>query len=302
MGTPKDSGTEKIELSNPITAMKRILLPTDFSDNAFEAITYAMLAFKATPCTFYLLHTYAPPIYQTEYLLGSPGLIGLAEVMQNTSQTRIEQLKSLLERQYGNPKHTFLAITAFNTFLNQVAETVKNEKIDLIVMGTKGATGAKEILFGTHTVHVIKNARCAVIAVPPHFKYEAPKEILFPTDYEVVYDKKMILPLLTLAQEHKSRINIIHVSRDTELTSSQKEHKSILDNLLGSRALFHLLPQDNTINAINTFQAKERINLLVMIRNKHTFLERLFIDPIIRRIGLHLTVPFMVLPQLLKRR
>ena len=282
--------------------MKRILLPTDFSDNAFEAIEYALLIFKDIECTFFLLHTYAPQIYQTDFLLGSPSLIDLADVMENTSQTRLEQLKSLLETQFENKKHIFLIRTAFNTLLNQVTEIIETENVDLVVMGTKGATGAKEILFGTHTVHVIKNARCAVLAVPPHFEYEAPKEILFPTDYEVAYDRKMILPLLTLAKEHRSRINVMHVSTEADLTSSQKEHQRILENLLGNYALFHLLPQDNIVNAINTFQAKEKINLLVMIQNKHTFLERLFIEPIIRRIGLHLTVPFMVLPQLLRKQ
>ena len=88
--------------------MKRILLPTDFSDNAFEAIRYALLVFKDIECTFFLLHTYTPPVYQTEYLLGSPGLIGLGDVMQETSMTQLEQLKDRLVNQYENPNHTLI--------------------------------------------------------------------------------------------------------------------------------------------------------------------------------------------------
>jgi nucleotide-binding universal stress UspA family protein len=278
--------------------MKRILLPTDFSDNALEAIVYALLVFKDIKCTFYLLHTYTPPIYHTEYLLGSPGQIGLGDVMQDTSQTQLEQLQSSLETQYGNPKHTFIVHTAFNTLLNEVTETIENENIELVVMGTKGATGAKEILFGTNTVHVIKKAKCPVVAVPPKFGYEAPKEILFPTDYEIGYKKEKFETLLTIAGQHRSRINVMHVSTGYGLTDDQKEHQKTLEKLLGNKALFHYMPNDNIIHAINTFQAKEKINLLVMVQNKHTFLERLFIEPVIKKIGFQITTPFMVIPQL----
>ncbi|WP_273565648.1 universal stress protein [Maribacter halichondriae] len=278
--------------------MKRILLPTDFSDNAFEAIRYALLAFKDIECTFYLLHTYTPPIYHTEYLLGSPGQIGLGDIMHETSQTQLEQLQSSLENLYENPKHTFKVHTAFNTLLGEIAETIENENIGLVVMGTKGATGAKEILFGTNTVHVIKRAKCAVLAVPPKFEYEAPKEILFPTDYEIEYKKENFDALLTIAEEHQSRINVMHVRTEFDLTSTQEKHKLQLEKLLGDKALFHDMPDNEIIDAINDFQLKEKINLLVMVQNKHTFLERLFIEPVIKKIGFHITVPFMVIPQL----
>ena len=60
------------------------------------------------------------------------------------------------------------------------------------------------------------------------------------------------------------------------------------------------MPENEIINAINTFQIKTRINLLVMVQNKHTFFERLFIEPVIKKIGFHITTPFMVIPQLSK--
>ena len=278
--------------------MTRILMPTDFSDNSFKAIQYALLVYKDIKCSFYLLHTYTPPVYQTEYLLGSPGLIGLGDVMHETSMTQLEKLKSRLENQYESDKHTFIVHTAFNTLLGEISEIVTNEKIDLIVMGTQGATGAEEILFGTNTVHVIKKAKCPVIAVPPNYEYEAPKEILFPTDYEIDYRKDNITHLLTIARQHKSRINVMHVRTGYDLNVVQEKHKGQLEKLLGSSVLFHDMPDNGIIEAVNAFQDKEKINLLVMVQNKHTFMERLFIEPVIKKIGFHISIPFMVLPQI----
>ena len=277
--------------------MSRILLPTDFSDNSKEAIRYALKVYKDVKTTFFLLHTYTPPVYQSEYIIGSPGQIGLGDILQESSMTQLEKLKDSLERQYPNPIHTIIVHSAFNTLISEVLETVAAENIDAIVMGTKGVTGATEILFGTHTVHVIKKAKCPVIAVPPNFNYEAPKEILFPTDYEIEYNKGNMQALLAIATKHKSRINVMHVRAGYNLTPIQEKHKAELERLLGNQALFHELPDNGIIEAINDFQIKQKINLLVMVKNKHTFLERLFIEPIVKKIGLHLTVPFMVLPQ-----
>ncbi len=278
--------------------MTRILFPTDFSDNSFEAINYALTVYKDIECTFYLLNTYTPPVYHTEYLIGSPGLIGLGDILQNNSATQLEELKNRLENQYNNPKHSIVVRSAFNTLLGEISETVEAEHIDLIVMGTKGATGAQEILFGTNTVHVIKKAKCPVIAVPPNFKYETPKEILFPTDYEIEYEKEKLVPLLAIAQKHKSRINVMHVRTGYDINSIQEKHKGQLEALFNNKALFHEVPDNGIIAAINAFQVQVKINLLVMVQNKHTFMERLFIEPVIKKIGFHITVPFMILPQI----
>lgn len=277
--------------------MKRILLPTDFSDNSKEAISYALQLFKEEKSTFYLMHTYMPPVYNAEYLVGSPGLIGLGDVMQETSLTQLEKLKSELVQEYDNINHSFVVHSAFNTLLGEVEDCIESEKIDLVVMGTKGATGAKEILFGTNTVHVIKKAKCPVMVVPPKFEYENPLEILFPTDYEISYKEEKLAPLVHIAEIHGSQINVLHVATGYELTTDQKKKKAGLEKILGNRALYHEVANDEIISAINAFQAKEKINMLVMIQNKHTFLERLFIEPIIKKIGFHVTVPFLVMPQ-----
>ena len=77
--------------------MKKIILPTDFSENAFNAICYAVQLFKEETCTFYLVNTYTPAIYQTEYLLQSPGQIGLGDIYQSESLNNLEALKKELK-------------------------------------------------------------------------------------------------------------------------------------------------------------------------------------------------------------
>ena len=103
---------------------------------------------------------------------------------------------------------------------------------------------------------------------------------------------------MDIADEHGSQINVLHVSTGYELTADQEKQKNGLEKILGNKALFHDVSSNEIIDAINAFQAKEKINLLVMVQNKHTFFERLFIEPVIKKIGFHVTIPFMVIPQL----
>lgn len=278
--------------------MTRILLPTDFSKNSLSAIHYGLLLCKDIECNFYLLNAYMPPFYHTEYLIGSPAQIGLGDIVQENSRNDLESLKKKLEKEFKNPLHTFIPHSALNVLSSEVSRTVEAEHIDAIIMGTQGATGAKEILFGTNTVHIIKNAKCPVLVIPSGFEYESPEKILFPTDYEVDLSKKDLSFLLKIISTHVSEVNVMHVFTGFELEPIQQKNKKEIEKLLGEHALFHDVGSNEIIAAVNDFQIKQKINLLVMVQNKHTFLERLFIEPVIKKIGFHVTVPFMVIPQL----
>tara|TARA_R110001583_G_scaffold116003_1_gene266622 strand:- start:1210 stop:2058 length:849 start_codon:yes stop_codon:yes gene_type:complete len=277
--------------------MKRIILPTDFSDNAYNAIRYAVKLFKDVKCTFYLLHTYTPAIYQAEYVLHSPGQIGLGDIYQENSLNQLNELKKKVTSEFNNKNHTFMVHSAFNILVDEIVETAKKENADLVIMGTQGATGAKEIFIGTNTVHVIKRGCCPILAIPPNVEFEVPKEILFPTDFEIDYQKEQLNEIMDLSARFKSKINVMHVSSGYDLNDTQLKNKAKLDSLLGTTPhLFHEEPNQEIMTAINTFQQKKQIDILAMIQNKHTFLERLFIEPIIKKLGFHETIPFLVIP------
>ena len=277
--------------------MLRILLPTDFSDNSFNAIGYALKLFKDAECSFYLLHTYTPAIYRAEYVLHSPAQYGLGDIYHAATEKRLEEFQAKIDKEFSNPRHTFSTHAVFNTLVEEINQFVEEQQIDMIVMGTQGATGAKEIFIGTHTVHVIKRSKVPVLAIPPEFEYEKPKEILFPTDYEVDYKKAPLKMLLDITKGHMSRVEVLNASYGYELSEEQKKNKDKLSEILKDTAhLFHDWSNQGVIEAINKFQLKHKSNMLVMIQNKHTFVERLFIEPVIKKISFHITIPFMVIP------
>lgn len=236
-------------------------------------------------------------MYQTSYLLQSPAQFGLSDEIRGIAQQRCEALKERVEQEFENPKHRFFTKVALNDLDNQIRDTLENEQADLVIMGTQGATGAIEILLGTNTTQVIRNVTSPIIAVPSGYKYAPPKSILFPTDYEVDYEKGQLQPVTDIAKNHDSSIDVIHVSSGYELSADKRQNKQKLEGILAANhPIFSDLPDQGIIEAINDYKSEKPMDLLVMIRNKHTFFERLFIEPVIKKIGFHIDIPFMVLP------
>ena len=175
--------------------MKKILLPTDFSANSWNAIKYALQLFKDQECNFTLLNTYTPVIYQVEYMQSSAPQLELLDTVKQVSENGLKEIEQNIKKEFNNPKHIFTKLSSFNTLTAEIDELHEGHVMDFIIMGTKGATGAKEILFGSNTVHVIKKAKCPVLAIPSNFSFEAPHEILFPSDYEIDFQEKHIQPI-----------------------------------------------------------------------------------------------------------
>ncbi len=277
--------------------MKRILLPTDFSDNAYNAIRYAMQFFKDDHVTFYLLNTFTPVSYNVGYLVETPMPYGLEDVALMNSKREIEATEEKIKKEFNNPKHDFVRLSAFNTLIGEIQEVIEKYNIDLLIMGTKGATGAKEVFIGTHTMYTMKKVKCPVMAIPSGFEYEEPKDILFPTDYNLSTDNIYLSLIKEICNKHVCRLNVLNAYYGVPLNNDQREVKDFLDEYFKDNAhIFHIAEGVDVLEAVEDFQKKYKINLLIMIHNKHSFFENLLFKPVINQIAYHTNIPFLVIP------
>ncbi len=277
--------------------MKRILLPTDFSENAFNAIAYAVQLYRDVECEFYIMHTFTPSSVHAGGLFDSYSALKLQEVEQEAAKRKLKQIEDRLNKEYSNANHTYITMASFNLLISEMKSVISENEIDLVVMGTKGATGAKEIFIGTHTMYAIKKLKCPVLAVPSGYEYENPKEILFPTDYKLSKSNKYMSLLRDFCDEHNSRLHVLNAYYSVPLDDKQEEIKEFLDDFFSSNAhLFHIAEGQDLIEAIEAFETKHKINLLVMIHNKHSLFENMLFRPVINQMVYHTNVPFLVIP------
>jgi nucleotide-binding universal stress UspA family protein len=276
--------------------MKKIILPTDFSENAYNAILYALQLFNDEECTFYLLNTYTPVLYDSEYMYYNP-TVSIDEVYKSNSKKGLERLQKRLTKEFKNPLHHFEKLSVFNFLTDEINEQIEEKDIDLVVMGTKGASGSKEILFGSQTVHTIKKAKCPVLAIPSEYDFKPLKSLLLPSDLSIGFKENQLKILKNIAFKSKATLHILHVMQEEELTEIQKEgQKTLAEYFKNVSKSFHFVEGDDIQKAITQFQKENDIEMLSMINNKHSFFENLFFKPVIHKIGFHVKVPFLVVP------
>ncbi|NNE78444.1 MAG: universal stress protein [Pricia sp.] len=276
--------------------MKKILLPTDFSDNAWNAITYALEFFKDEKCEFYFLHTYTPTFYRVDYMMGGPTYSALPDMGVDIAQAGLDKTLTDVRSKYSNKNHQFKTLSAFNMLTDEIQELSETKNFDLIVMGTQGATGAKEIFLGTHTVHVIRKSKIPVMAIPEGYSFKEVRSIVFPTDYANPINENDIKFLIGTVKMHEAKLTILNVNDHTKLTKDQNAHKQSLSVFFND--LDHTFEQvsgQEMPNAIHEYIEHKNIGLLAMLSRNHSFLERLIVKSKVDSIGFHTKVPFLVM-------
>ena len=103
-----------------------------------------------------------------------------------------------------NDNHRFFTITDYDFFIESIRKVVDEKHIDLIVMGTKGASGIERKILGTNTADVITKVKCNTLAIPENAEFIAPKEIAFPTDFSLTYNLQILKPISDILKQFNS--------------------------------------------------------------------------------------------------
>ncbi|PQJ76284.1 universal stress protein [Polaribacter glomeratus] len=277
--------------------MKHILLPTDFSENAYNAMSYAVQLYKDIDCTFYILYTYTPISISAGSMIDNYSTLPLIDQKKEIAERKLKEIEDRLNTTFSNTNHTFISMVSLNLLLTEMAEVIKEKDIDFVIMGTKGATGAKEIFIGSNTMQAVKNLKCPIMAIPSGFKYEKPSEILFPTDYEVHKSNKYLSLIKELCEKNNSRLHLLNVYQDVPLKEKQEQTEAFLDVFFKNTAhLFHNPENQELTEAIVAFEKTYKVNFLVMIYKEHNFFENLLLKPTVNQMVYHTNIPFLVIP------
>ena len=282
--------------------MKKILLPTDFSSNAYNAAKYAISLYEEEECEFYLLNTYTPTIAHSRFM--ATAAVGKAcdDVVKTNSEKGLGMLVEQLENEYQNPKHRFIAISSFNLLVEEIKNIIESVRIDLVVTGTKGASGIDEVFMGSNTVRIIKSIKnCPVLAVPQYFDYQAPAEIAFATDFNRFYTSSELRPLLDMARSFRAAIRIVHVQYQIKaLTEVQQFNLNMLRKYLsGVEHYVHTVTELNSVSkTLEVFAEELDIHLLAMLNYQHSYVEKMTREPVVKRLAFHTQIPLLVIPEL----
>ena len=281
--------------------MKTILIPTDFSRNAWNALFTLLKLFTHQQARILILNTYEP---QLANLLGDRSELRLGAIYESLEKESREQMQDLLgylQRNHHNPRHQFEAIHRSGDLLQAIRTLAEEYPIDLIVMGTQGATGAKKVFLGSNTVRVLKAIRNKpLLVVPEDFDFQQLRTVVFPTDYIKYYEPYEISILLDLVKVWDARLQIVYVGSEFKMTSNQESHQKLLSAKLKGipHSFVNQKLQGSVSDTIKDYAENKDAELIALMHYKHSILEVLTHNPVSKRIAFETRIPLLVLPEL----
>ncbi|QNJ99075.1 universal stress protein [Constantimarinum furrinae] len=280
--------------------MKRILLPTDFSENAWNALHYASNLYKNEEVDFYLLNAFTTHNFSLDNMMvPEPGEKWYDDA-KTRSENELENILKRIEKLEVPSNHTYFTIAVFNTPLDAVKHLVEDKDIDLVIASNKGETNDVDSILGSNSINFMEKIRnCPVLIIPAEAMLGEINEIVFPTSFKTHYKRKELTHLNQIARISNAPIRILHVGQKEKLTKKQKQNKLLLEECFeGLGYTFHFLENTEVQTGLNLFVQSRNSGMISFINKKHSFFGSIFSKPMVKDLGFNAKVPVLALHDL----
>ncbi len=271
--------------------LKRIILPTDFSKNARNAIKYAIDVFKDQEAEYFLLNIYREP-HAT-----SSSLVSIVDILQKSSEESLVREEKKIRDLFPSMNLNMETVSAYGDTTLQINKLAQEKEVDYIIMGTKGASGLKEVILGSVTADVIQGVKIPLIAVPDRCAFTGFERIGFAADLKEIRSKENLNPMLDLAEAFGSTIEIITVQREVEQPSEEEAMVGydIHEMLRGIQHKFVRRESNEVIKGIEGYMSETNPDLMVLIPRKTSLWDRLVKISVTKKVALHADTPLLIL-------
>ena len=273
------------EINRKASVMKKILVPTDFSHCSMNALGYAVDIANQFGCKITLLHTYK--MYSTSGMF-----VSVEKYIEKDAAENLLQLINKIEPKLRNGASIESRLVQGDA-IPIIADLADKYRYDLVIMGTKGANGLKEVFMGSITNGVINAADTPVLAVPEDFDYQPIDRIVFAVDDNMISHPGVTTALVKLVKGFGAKLDIFHQSSKMASDGVDPSIDMYLDGITPS---FHYeLNNENLIESLYKFVDEYSAGLLCMVRRKRGFIEQVFHTSATAKTVYHAPVPLLIL-------
>ena len=276
--------------------MKTILVPTDFSRLSKVGITYAISLAKKMDASVILLSVINAGASSNTLMNWKK----LEEEMVNTAQQEADKFLGEIKSQGETVDISYCSLLGF-PIADMIDQFAVKNKVDLIVMGSKGAKGLKKALLGSNATAVIDTSHVPLIVVPGEADFKQIKKLVYATDMQNL--QKEIRVVARFARLFDAHIHVLHVIQGESSKKSGKQVERDKFQISNEAALvsetkypkihLHLLENKNIADAVDTFVLDQKADLLVMFTHRLDFYEKLFGKSVTRQLAFHSKVPML---------
>ncbi|MFM7852780.1 MAG: universal stress protein [Flammeovirgaceae bacterium] len=188
--------------------MRRILVPCDFSDPAVQAFKFAVEIALKSRGEIILLNVVEVPVMHETVLM--PTLYfeqTLMDEMKGAADKKFQRLKD----RWAGERVTVSTFVQFGSIITSIRQLIDEKKIDLVVMGTHGTTGARELFIGSNTEKIVRTSAVPVIAIKKSAKLATVKNIVFPNDLHSD-NEELVMKVKELQNFFKATLHVVYIN------------------------------------------------------------------------------------------
>ncbi len=271
--------------------MKHILVPTDFSKCANNAMMYALEVAKRMEAKVTVLYV----VYPSE---GVDNNMYDAFMIDDYLEQRNKAMKSWIKKFKRSehvkdiPVETECRVGFPISVISHVASALN---IDLIIMGTTGAAGLKGVFLGSTAGGVLSTSHRPVLVIPKSAAFRNYARFVLATDFKMKLDKRSMQVLKGLLNIEHAGLEVLHVIEDPEKKPKKELEAQLSEKLEDIPHLFHYIHDKNVPRAISHFLEAINASGLVTVAHEHSLLHKLFFKSVSKSLAHHTTVPMLVL-------
>jgi nucleotide-binding universal stress UspA family protein len=262
--------------------MNKILVPVDFSDTSMNALFYAIQLFGRSDLEITALHTYGTS--SSAFQMKS-----IDRILEEDAQRAMEALVKNVEKE--EPGIVLKTKIMKGNAVSSITSLGNSGAYDFIVMGTKGASGLKEVFIGSVAGGVISKASAPVVVVPSTYRYSPLNEIVFAVSDSPISDASILEPLRRIAKMRPCKINVLHVAE--EETPNIQQLLSHIEDL--NPSVTYAFGTGNISQRLSDYLMKDEAGLLCLIRSKKGFFSRILNESVTLKQTFSSPVPLLIL-------
>lgn len=273
--------------------IKRIIVPTDFSACATNAVRYAAKMAKDIKAEEVILtHAYSIPVAYGELAVTSISEAILEEQDEEIVESFERLIKEVDELELINYSYNYKRGMIENTLPVECTE----KDIDLIIMGTKGAHNFGEAMLGTNAHYIVSESKIPILIIPENEKYQSILNIALASDYKFL-EPETLQMLRAFNTHFKSEIHIVHISDRQMLKTDEKTSAMRFEQYFKNIPHhFHYIMDDDIEHGLMYYIKNHDIQVLAVVPRKHNFFERMFNKSQSKKLIYHSELPILALP------
>lgn len=273
--------------------MKKLLVPTDFSDTSKNAARFAVqMAADIQNAKIILIHV-------SDKITGGSDGSPLTEDDDDRRIILTQALSQLRDELLAVAQAPIEFVTEKGTSLVEtLSRYVRHQAIDMVIMGITGATRLEQIFMGSNTLEMAKESVCPVLIVPPEAKYRKIRNVVLASDFKEVDTTIPVAPLKAMLDLFNPALHIVNVDSEhyVELTDEYKAERAKLESMLKNYSPeFYFIRQYDFFDAISQFVYDKNIDLIVIVPKDRSFVSGLFKTSHTKKLAYHSHIPIVAI-------